>query len=215
MTFKMLPLRQKKLVEAIVGTGFSKNEFDFIPETNESFQISYKKNPQFRMKPGKEGSGQLIYHLCPAEDGKINAIRKPRKFEESVAILKEWLEYLKENVEVGDPWEEFTEIKAILSRQDFDSYEEYFTEGEEEILNQKLDLLSGKLDELNVSNERIKEEIHHLKEMTNKMSRKDWTMLSMGFFVSWFLSGDIDYDFFHDLLNFVENLFSGYRLLTI
>jgi len=215
MTHKMSPLKQKMVTDVIRKEGLNLSDFEFNPITNDSFNLVYKPHSQYNFKHTRSINGQSIYHLCPGPNGDLNFVVQPKKFDNTLEALKKWLGYLKENLTVGNPWADLTEMKKIIADYQFDTYEEMFSDEDIHQIENKLLLLSDKLDTLQISNDIIQEDIRYLNEMSGKMSKKGWSNMLVGTFLSWFVNGIAPANFFPQFFDFVNQIFSQIKFLKL
>jgi len=221
MTYIMTEVQQKKITDVIKQEGLALKDFSFVPVTNDSFNLIYKLNTQFKFKYSRGINGQSIYHMCPGPEGKLNHVVQPHKFPDALKELKNWIIYLKENIEIGNPWEEMVEFKNQLFDDYFDSYQEYLNTEEVTRFNKTLDLLfkeisilNGELSTLNdnvMSNkiplDVIQKDIQHLKDQGSKVSKKDLWLLFLGTIVNWGITADS----LNKVFQFSEKLWSIIR----
>jgi len=225
MTYIMTQVQQKKITDVIKQEGLALNEFSFEPVTNDSFNLIYKQNTQFKFKYSRGINGQSIYHMCPGPQGKLNYVVQPPKFPDALKELKNWLIYLKENVEIGNPWEEMGEFKNQIFDDYFDSSEEFLNVEEVTRFNKTLDLLYKEISNLNgqvhtlnenvtsiqISLEVIQKDIKYLKDQGGKVSKKELWLLFIGTVFNWWITELIPADALNKVLQFTVELLSGIR----
>ncbi|OFX20535.1 MAG: hypothetical protein A2033_01065 [Bacteroidetes bacterium GWA2_31_9] len=197
----MLPIRQKKIADKIVAIGLNLNDFIFTPTSNDWFELRYKQNDFYYIKII---NGQ--YTFQPAQGGLRSAAGSIKSWEASLNCIEIWLIGLKENLEIGNPWEtkfDFNEANY------FDSYQELLNDNEVQIFSIKLDSFVNKLESLKIETSEIKKDIEHIKEMSSKISKKDIMLLLIGNVTGWFFSALIPSDSINTVWQFVKNLFSS------
>jgi hypothetical protein len=229
MTHKMSPLKQKMVTNVIRKEGLILSDFEFNPITNDSFNLVYKPHSQYNFKHNRSINGQSIYHLCPGPNGDLNFVVQPKKFDDTLEELKKWLGYLKENIEIGNPWEEISEYQNQLFDNYFDSYEELLNSQEvirferaldllfEKIssLDNKIDTLNYKFDPLNdkvttiqIHSEDMQKDMSYLKQQAGKLSKKDLWLLFLGTLFNWSLTEVVSKDSFITVLQFISQILS-------
>lgn len=147
----MLAIRQRKITNTIIQNGFSLDDFIFKPISNNEFNISYKPNLNFSLffsgsKSQSRGvKVNKLYTMTPALNGEEKYTFTYADFDDLTSKLNTWLKALKENVEIGNPWDIFKGNTEFTEAINFDNYEEVFTEEDEIVVHNKLDLLLKKL----------------------------------------------------------------------
>lgn len=213
----MLAIRQREITDSIIKNGFSLDDFEFKPISNDEFSIYYKPNRTFCLRQsGKKTQGikkMNVYTMIPFVKGVYKETFDFEGFDELKEKFVVWLNALRENVEIGNPWDLFGSNTEFSQNINFDSYEEVFTEEEEKVIHVKLDLLLGKINKLELETSSISDDINHLKGMTNKISKKDWMILLLGFIGSWHLQGLTPSDVYQTIFSYVKSLFSSVKFL--
>ena len=190
---------KKQITDILVKYGFTIIDFDFKEINETHFEIRYKKMTDYFFK------AERIINFCPGIGlSKITAIDRVFIFEKVLENVGLWAKLLKEELEIGNPWES---IKNDLDNTDFSSYELLFTEKEVNIIDQKLDTILIKLKEIGISDSEIEEDIKHLKESSRKISMKDWKLLLIGSISSWFLSGLISSEHVNSIWQIIKTSF--------
>lgn len=199
----MLPIKQKQIVDTIKAGGFTQSEFIFEAIDNESFLLKYKANEDYHLEVKNKK-----HYIKPAISGRLFTEGETANFEAALSRIGYWLKAVKENIEVGNPWED---IKDKLSDIDYDSYEEVFTAEERIKIEKKLDQLLLEVSKLNIDTTEIKKDIKHLNSMSDKISKKDWFLLLMGTTTSWVVGNILSPEHTQTVWESIKNLFSSYR----
>src|SRR5690606_26856131 len=113
-----------------------------------------------------------------------------------------WLKSIRENIEIGNPWEDIENEE--MNDLNFDSYEEIFNNKEQIIIEKKLDLFLLEFEKLKIDTNIIKEDIQHLKTMSGKISKKDWILLFLGSTTSWIFASLLPPEHTHTIWNTVK-----------
>jgi hypothetical protein len=200
---KMLPVRRNLIADKIKSSGLNVNDFLFSPVSNDEFILNYKPINEFKFwQSGHRVSRDTqakLYSYTPGSNGKLNFSFEYKGFDSLLENMNGWLNAIRENIEIGNPWDSFDEIKQLFEINEFTSYEEMFTDEDQIKTSQSLDDLVRHLETQNVDIKLIKEDINHLKTMTSKISKKDWKLLFVGSVTSWILSGQITFEHIHSL----------------
>lgn len=205
-TIKMLPVRQKVIVDKIKSLGFKLSDFKFNPATNDFFVINYLPITEYYISIHNKK-----YALMPAQNGILGAGGEAATWDTGLKWLDYWLRALKENIEVGNPWEDIEDAKEQMNEMDFDTYEEVFNEEEQSKIEKKLDQLLLEITKLNIDTTEIKKDIIHLNTMSGKISKKDWVLLLMGTVTSWVFGNLLSPEHTQTIWECVKNLFSGFK----
>lgn len=203
---KMLPVRQKEIVDKIKSLGFKLKDFKFNPATNDTFVINYLPITDFYISIQSKG-----YVFKPAQNGILSASGEAATWDTGLKWLDYWLRALKENIEIGNPWEDIEEAKEQMHEMDFDTYEEFFSQEEQSKIEKKLDQLLLEIAKLNIDTTEIKKDIVHLNTMSGKVSKKDWVLLLMGTVTSWVFGSLLSPEHTQTIWEYVKNLFSGFK----
>jgi hypothetical protein len=124
-----------------------------------------------------------------------------------------WAQNLKNEIDIGDPWEEIQKLKNDINQIHFDSYEEMFTDSECGSIGSKLELFYKEVEKLSITSSQIKSDIEHLKEMTNKISKKDFMLLALGTIAQWVLGNIITPKHVNSVLFLFQTILLGAFLL--
>lgn len=205
-TIKMLPIRQKEIVNKIKSVGFKLSDFKFNPATNDTFVINYLSIADYYISIQNKR-----YTLKPAQNGIMMATGDAATWDTGLKWLEYWLVGLKENVEIGNPWEDIEDAKEQMHEMNFDTYEEVFNEEEQNKIEVKLNLLLAEMHKLNINTTIIKEDIAHLNTMSGQVSKKDWVLLLMGTITSWVFSSLLSPEHTQTIWETVKTLFSGFK----
>jgi len=206
----MLPIRQKQIVDTIKKGGFKQKDFDFIPLSNEDFNIIYKAFPEYKYI--KSEKINQLYSMTPAPGGRIIMGDQTRGFGQRIVSLGTWLKALKENIEIGNPWEEIRSFQNDMNEIRFDSYEEMFSKDERIKIDQKLNLLLDHIRTLEIETSQIQEDVKHLKSMAGTISKKDWILLLLGCITGWIFTNMITPEQTQLIWEYIKVLFSGFKL---
>ena len=204
---KMLPVRQKAIVDLLKSNQLNPAHFDFVPISNDWFTIFYNRHSIFNFQFDK-----WKFDYCPGPNGKFKVSGEIARWEGGIAQLNSWLQSLKENILIGNPWEEIEEVKERMSAMNFDSYEEMFNEDDRNRINLKLAKLLDYFEENKITSIDIKNELKHLSEMSDKVSKKDWIMIFLGLITSWIFQDIITSDKSQNIWEFISNLFQGLNI---
>lgn len=209
--FIMLPVKQKQVVDKIKAAGFKPNDFVFEPKSNEEFSLTYKTIPVFvYQRMAKPNTGNFGY--SPASNGNFRAMFRFSGFGSLIENIDKWFNAIKENIEIGNPWEDIEDIKDTMDSMGFDSYEEMFTATEQEKIAEKLNNLLSYFQILKIDVSKIKDDVEHLKEMSSKISKKDWILLFLGNITGFIFTGLITTEHTSLVWEYVKNLFSGFNI---
>jgi hypothetical protein len=203
---KMLPVRQKEIVDKIKSLGFKLKDFKFNPATNETFVINYLPVTDYYISIQNKR-----YTVKPAQNGTMLAAGEAVTWDTGLKWLDYWLRALKENIEVGNPWEDIEDAKEQMNEINFDTYEEVFNEEEQTKIEKKLDQLLLEITKLNIDTTEIKKDIVNLNTMSGKVSKKDWVLLLMGTVTSWVFSSLLSPEHTQTIWETVKTLFSGFK----
>lgn len=206
----MLPIKQKQVVDKIKAAGFKSNDFVFEPKSNEEFHLTYKAIPVFAFqRMAKPNADNFEY--SPASNGNLRVAFKFSSFDNLIVNLDKWFLAIKENIEIGNPWEDTEDIKNTMDSMGFNSYEEMFTTTEQEKIAETLDNMLTYFETLKIDVSEIKDDVEHLKEMSSKISKKDWIMLFLGNITGMIFSGLITSESTSLVWEYVKTLFSGFN----
>lgn len=204
----MLPIKQKQVVDKIKAAGFKPNDFIFEPKSNEEFSLTYKPIPVFvYQRMAKPNTGNFGY--SPASNGNLRAAFRFTGFGSLMDNIDKWFDAIKENIEIGNPWED---IENTMDSMNFDSYEEMFSATEQEKIAETLDNMLSYFKTLEIDVSKIKDDVEHLKEMSSKISKKDWILLFLGNITGFIFTGLITTEHTSLVWEYVKNLFSGFNI---
>lgn len=214
----MLAVRQKKITEKIIQNGFNLNDFDFKPISNDEFSIYFRPNNTFFMRQTGKKSMKLkqinVYTMRPYVNGEIKFEFDFDTFDNLIQRFEIWLSALRENVDIGNPWDIFKSSDWFSAQNEFDNYEELFTHDDQLKTHLKLDLLLDRVQQLGIDDKNIVNDIAYLKEATNRLSKKDWFLLFSGVFLSWGLSAIMSKENVQTLIEYAGNLISSIKSLN-
>lgn len=213
----MLAVRQKKIADKIIQNGFNLNDFDFKPISNDEFNIFYKLNRTFCLiQSGKQKQGVFetnVYTITPFLNGELRLNFTFEGFDKLVERYETWLRALRENVDIGNPWERFSSFEWLNTTHGFDNFEELFTEEDQVQTHAKLDLILNEVKKLGIENQKIVDDVAYLKEATNRVSKKDWILMFSGVLLSWGLSSISPNDAFQAILTYAGQIMENVKLL--
>ncbi|MCE3225471.1 MAG: hypothetical protein K0S32_22 [Bacteroidetes bacterium] len=201
----MLPIRQNQIADLIKSHGFKPTDFEFKPITNEYFNLTYKLNTNFLMTIQDKK-----HYIKPAQQGRWVTNGETANWETALLRVDYWLNALKENVTIKNPWEEIENTQNYMGEINFESSTEVFTSDEQKNIENKLNQLLLKIETLNVNIEIVNTDINHLNEMSGKISKKDWILLMLGTITGWLFTSLISSDQAHFVWESVKNIFSGF-----
>ncbi len=202
----MLPIKQKQIVDIIKAGGFKTNDYIFTPIDNESFILKLKNDVDYHLTIRNKK-----YYIKPGQNGIMMAEGESTTWDKGLYWLEYWLKAVKENVEIGNPWEDIEDAKEQMNEMNFDSYEEIFNEEEQNKIEVKLNLLIAEIHKLNIDTTIIKEDISHLNKMSGQISKKDWILLLIGTVTSWVFSSELPLEYSQTIWGTVKTLFSGFK----
>ena len=203
---KMLPVKQKQIVDKLKIAGYNYKDFSFNAIDNESFILTYKPNEFYNITIKDKR-----HRIRPALGGEIETTGESANWKTTMLRLEYWLNALKENIDVGNPWEEIENAKEQMHEMNYESYEEIFDKEDQNKIELKLDLLLDKINSLNIDTTIIKEDIAHLNKMSAKVSKKDWVLLLIGTVSSWVFSNVLSPEQTQTIWEAVKGLFSGLK----
>jgi hypothetical protein len=201
----MLPIRKSQIGERLSIAGFNAKEFELVAENNHSYKLIYTANPAFYY----ELNGNVPKY-CPGVNGNIIGSGRANQWEDHFKSLQIWLNALKANLKVIDPW---TELKETFSEDQSNAgnYEDFLTDEEQVKFANVLDQLLIKMEELNIRTEQIAKDMEHLKEMSAKISKKDIALLLLGSGTSYVMQGLIPSEKASTLLKFIQDSFKAFK----
>ncbi|TVR42346.1 MAG: hypothetical protein EA392_00440 [Cryomorphaceae bacterium] len=215
MNLAMLPARQKRLADTIIECGFRPTEFDFEPLSNEAFNLKYKAIPAFQMKYQKGGNHKGYFNISPGPNQTMRKDIEIAGFEKTLVSLKQWLDYLRENVEVVNPWDEVESVKDEVFGDRFDSYEELLDDETIKMFDQKLTMLLEYFESQNVDVAEIKEDIAFLKTESKRAPKRSLRNQFMGIVLSWFVTGLVPPEIVPEAMEYIKRLFASFRLIQL
>lgn len=200
------PVRSRQVADKIVENGFQKSEFTFTPTHEARFKLVFKPNEHFQIDFNEKGHS----FARPGPNGNMSFTREFKTWENVLDLLSEWLKILKENIEIGNPWEENnTSYQNIFT----ENVEEKMSRFESDFVNEKLDIILEALSTMDISINEIKEDLDYLKNSSNKVSKKDWQIMFHGSFFGWMLSNAIPSDSSKKIWEMIMNEFNSGKLL--
>ena len=205
----MMPVRQKQVADRIFKNGFNSQDFEFTPLSALQFNVHYKPNRFYLFSVDQ----QLFYMGVPGANGNPTFREKAKDWEGILKGFDVWLEYLSENIDAGNPWEEIQATKENLNNMQFDSYEEMLNEDEQKTFSAKIDMLVEHFETLQIDVTAIRDEMEHLKEMSSKVSKKDVFLLFLGTITSLITSAVIPANKVGDVWNYIITMFSSLKML--
>lgn len=200
----MLPVKQKEITDRIQKLGFRKSEFSFTSTGEESYELSYKPNAHYNFKVDHN----LNHSGVPGSKGKHQFNGRANNWLDSLSTLEAWLRYVKENVDVGDPWQEVISEQQKLNEETFGNYDETLTEEEQKVFSNKLDLMLDHFSALQLDIGKMKDDIAHLKDQSSKISKKDLLLLFIGTVSSYMMAGIIPPNMASEVWHYIIDLFS-------
>jgi len=204
----MLPVRQKQIVDKIKAAGLSPKDFEFRPVSHEEFSLTYKPIPSFII--GRV-SNQNLYRFDPGPGGHPSITFQFKGFNGILEYLDQWFNAIKENISIGNPWEEIEEAKETMNNAAFDSYDDVFTAEDQLLVASKLDFLIEEFKKLEIDVESIANDLDHLKVMSGRISKKDWFLLLLGNITGWIFGGVIPAEVSLSAWEHVKVLFTVFK----
>lgn len=204
---KMLPIRQQQIVDKIKSEGFSTKDFFFEPSTNDWFSMYFKPNKVYSLKIVDKR-----FSYCPGLYGNMNSTGLVKNWLDNLKILENWLKCLKKNLSIGNPWQEIEDFKDEMKEMNFDSYEEMFNDEDKIKIEKRLETLLTHFVDVKIDITQIKIDVEHLKNMSHKVSKKDWILLLLGNITGWIFTGLIPSEHVQSIWSYVKALFSGFKL---
>lgn len=200
----MLPVKQKDITDRIQKSGFRKRDFSFTATGEQSFELIYTANTYYIFKVDHN----LNYSGVPGSKGKHQFSAHTSNWVGVLSALDAWLSYVKENEDVGNPWEEVISEQQKLNEETFGTYNETLSQEEQKAFATKLDLMLDHFSALHLDVSKMQEDISHLKEKSSKISKKDLLLLFIGTVSSYMMSGIIPPDKASDIWHYIIELFS-------
>jgi hypothetical protein len=214
----MLAYRQKIITDKILASGIGITDFEFKPVSNDEFNIYFKPNNAFYFRQTGKKSFNLIkinvYTMSPFINGEKKLDFDFEGFDKLVAKFEIWLTAIKENIDIGNPWDLFKGADWFYQEENFDNYEELFTSEEQDATHIKLDLLLKQVLELGMDNKKIEDDIKYLKEASNRVTKKDWLMMLSGVVISWGVATISAPENFQVIMGYVNSLTKSIKLLN-
>lgn len=205
----MLPVRQKQVFQTIKNEGFDPFDFLFEPLTNDQFSITYRPNEEYNFSKSKTPNQNSFVYI-PGHNGALKTSFNFASFQHLLKQLTIWLSNLKENISVGNPWQEIHKLRGSLEEFNVDSYEEMFSDEESILARDTIQSFSNYLEEIKVETSLIRKDLDHLSEMISKVSRKDWLFLFLGTITSWLIGGLIPPEEMGTVWDKVKTLFAPF-----
>ncbi len=208
---KMMPLKQKQVVDVIEKSEFSKSQFEFYPINNDRFKVTYLALPLFHfvINEYKKCSG------VPGANGSNYYSSISNDWNGHLKALEIWLIFLRENIIVGDPWAENENLKEFFFENNFSSYEELLNPEEQAVFCKKLDLLIIHIQDIDVDITTIADDMEHLKQMSSKISKKDLMLLLLGSITGYILTGALPPVEANSVWKFIGQLFNIAKIFLL
>ena len=207
---KMLPIRQKQIVDLILETGFERTSFTFNPYSNEWFDLHLNSNRLFFIKFHNHK-----FSRRPGVAGQFEQEDSTPGWDANLKHLKSWLIELQTNLQIGNPWEELTALKEEFTGIRFDSYEELMNDADKNVMRVQFDLILLKLSDLEVETSQVQKDLSHLMEMSGKISKKDILIMLIGYVTSWVFNQVIPQDSIPEFISYIKHLFNHLKGLLI
>jgi hypothetical protein len=200
---------KKKIADEITKAGLQIKDFEFTPTNEMFFTLVYKPEPDYSYNATIE---KILY--SPGSGIQKRVKTRYQTWENAMTQLQKWLLNLKTELEISDPWEEIKKLRNDINQIHFNSSQEIFTDSERASMESKIDFLLIEVKKLSLPSAQIISDIAHLKEMTNKISKKDFMLLALGTIAQWVIGNIITPEQSNSvLLLFQAILFSAFFLL--
>lgn len=202
----MTPYRSKQVSDKIIEQKFKKNEFSFSPTHEERFSLKYNDIPHFSFDVNEN---KHVYGR-PGLQGKMDYVRSFKTWEDVLSMVGEWLENLRHNIDIGNPWEDVNS-----------SSQKIFNGNEEEILNdedrkfidEKLDIILEALSTMDININAIRVDLEHLKKSSEQISKKDWQLMFYGSLFGWVVNETIPKESINNVFSTIMTHFKNIRLI--
>lgn len=179
-TNKMLPFRQNQVVNKILQSGLSKTEFDFQSLGESRFELYYRPQPEYCFKVNQDH-----FLGVPGGDGRYQYKGRIKGWEGLLSSLSTWLTYLKENIEIGNPWLSAEVIELVDEVEQVDNNSRTLSDAEISYLHDRFDELESLAINQNLDVAQIGVDLEHLIEISKKVSIKDIILLLIGYSLTW------------------------------
>lgn len=189
MAVIMSPVKQRDIALTIYNAQFQKNDFEFDFRSNVDFTITFVNEPSYYFKTDKDS----WYSYSPGREGSMKeSSAKFTPWASMLEAIKSWLLYLRENVEIGDPWQigDFQSEGIHIGKASQDK----FSVADIDFIEQKLDVILEALKEFAQDFAKIKDDLEYLKGASEKVSKKDWGLMVMGNVMGWAMGNAIPKD---------------------
>lgn len=206
----MLPKRQKQLVDRLFEFGFLQQDFVFTPFDNDNFQLQYKHKDQYNYVHRDK---RIVF--SPGNNHQLKTTLVSKGFSDGLRFLSVWLTEMKENLDIGNPWQEDPAMKDFFEDSEFNPYEEIMSEEEQYIFAERIDNLLGEFKQLRIDTTKISDDFNHLKKISSKVSKKDVALLLIGMIGSHIMTGLIPPQNIPSVWTLVANLLRGIRTLLL
>lgn len=202
----MLPKRQKQILDKIIELGFINKDFEFIPMTNDDFRIQYNHKSHYNYTHKDK---RAIF--SPGNNNQLKTTLVSKGFLDGLKYISVWLTEMKENLSIGNPWSKEPEINDFFNNDNFSPYEELLNVEEQKLLSEKLDLLLDQFEQLKIDTTQIKKDVEHIKDMSDKISKKDIMLLILGTITSSIFAGIIDQEQATSVWKLIGTFFGNFK----
>src|SRR5258705_7801538 len=162
----MKNIKQKQVVDVIKKNNFfNKKDFDFTPSDNNNFEIIYRPIPEYRFSINGD-----TYKGVPGSGG--NPVFKIRfnGWENGLRGMEVWLNYVQQNIVVGNPWAEEEEtIKDFFAENNSEATQELLSREDQKVFAEKIDLLLDRLKGIDVDVTKISVDMEDLKRKSSEI----------------------------------------------
>ncbi len=199
---------KKKVADEIIKAGLQIIDFEFTPTNEIYFTLVYKMEPDYSFIATFD---KILY--SPGSGILKRVKTRYQTWENAIIQLQKWLLNLKTELEISDPWEEIKKLRNDINQIHFNSSQEMFTDSERVSMESKIDFLLIEVKKLSLPSAQIISDIGHLKEMTHKISKKDFMLLALGTIAQWVIGNIITPEQSNSVLLLFQTILLGAFLL--
>lgn len=216
---KLLITQKDRIYDLVEKSGLAPSQFEFKEQDS---QYSYERATTLHLKNSEfyfsfdtelgENQGYIV-KFCPASNSHTDSSH-PYNWDEQIKIFKEWLSYLKREINSPNKWERLkTEIQSINLNFENDqgkfSVQEY-NDLQNKIIELKLgitkiDLLEDQMNTLNIK-------LDQLIESAKEMNKFDWKSLFVGTIISIIIQLSVSPENTKQIWDMIKNIFNNYLL---
>jgi hypothetical protein len=202
--------QKNQVFETIKEAGFSPDLFELEdPSSSGNPTWLFVKNTKFYYSFSDSPGSRHFAKYSPGDDVWVET-QNPGSWEGQIQYVRQWLEYLRRELDAADKWKVIEEEIRNVDFEDINFDEEKFTSEEYKLLETKINELKEKIAKLDIVEEQIEkinDKLDHLLELAKKMNKTDWKELFIGSLLSLFLQLSIDTGTGRTIFEFTKNLF--------